>query len=273
MLTNNFYPSYKFCSLHWLINQLPMKRAACLIILIIITFRSNAQLIVNIENSRIHTDTTGLKGSASASFSFIKNTQEVLNINTAAHLQYKTNKDLYLLLASYSLLTGNKQQLTNNSFFHLRYNRKLGKVVRYEVFTQLQQNKITNIDARYLLGTGPRFKLAESEKIKVYLGVLAMYELEKDREPAVTLRDFRGDNYLSFTYLPSSIVTITSTSFYQPLVKQFSDYRFLNQIAVSIKVSERFAVTANWDYLYDTSPALGVPNSNLAVTHGLRYSF
>ena len=48
------------------------------------------------------------------------------------------------------LLKGNKQDLTNNLLFHFRYNRKLSEAVRWEVFTQWQQNTITNIDQRFL---------------------------------------------------------------------------------------------------------------------------
>lgn len=177
-----------------------MGRLAVVFTFLIFYFASSAQLIVNVENSRIHSDTTGWKGNIGTSFSFAKNVQQVLNINAAMHFQYKTKKDLYLLLANYNLLKGNNQEFSNNMFYHLRYNRKLGKVVRWEVFTQLQQNNVNNIDLRALFGTGPRFKMIESQTFRLYAAALVMFEHERDKKPTVTYNDIRGDAYLTSTY-------------------------------------------------------------------------
>jgi hypothetical protein len=129
-------------------------RVSFVFIFIMFSFASSARLNVNVENSRIHSDATGWKGNTGTSFSFVKNVQQVLNINAAMHILYKTQKNLYLLSANYNLLKGNNQEFSNNMFYHLKYNRKLGKVVRWEVFSQLQQNNITNIDLQALSASG-----------------------------------------------------------------------------------------------------------------------
>src|SRR5687768_1605513 len=143
-----------------------MRRLALLSCFLIAAFAGSSQ-IINTENSRIQSDTVGWLGTAGTTFSFIKNVQEVLNIGANVHLQYKSEKDLYLFLGNYSLLKGNIQTLTNNMFYHLRYNRKLNNVVRWEVFTQWQQNIVTNIELRALLGAGPRFKFYDERKFKL----------------------------------------------------------------------------------------------------------
>jgi hypothetical protein len=232
-----------------------------------------AQLIVNVENSRIQSDTTGWMGSAGTSFSYTQNVQQVLSISANMHLQYKTEKDLYLLLGNYNLLKGDNQQFVNNQFYHLRYNRKLSKVVRWEAFTQWQQNSINNIDLRALLGTGPRFKVHERKRTKLYVGVLAMYEYEKDKNPQEIHKDLRGDNYASFTYKPNAIFDVTSTTFYQPLYRDFNDYRILNQLVFNIKATKHFTISTNWDYSYDAAPPIGTPNINFAITNGFIYNF
>src|SRR5206468_3722624 len=129
---------------------------------------------------RMQSDTTGWMGTIGTSFSYAKNVQEVLDVSLLAHVQYKTRKDLWLFLANYDYLKGNAETLSNNVFFHLRYNHKLTPALRWELFTQLQKNAVTGIDARWLLGTGPRLKIAESEKLKMYVGVDAMYEYERE---------------------------------------------------------------------------------------------
>lgn len=240
---------------------------------IFLSLSASSQLIVNVENSRIQSDTTGWKGAFGTSFSFAKNVQQVLNINATAHLQYKTVRNLYLFLANYNLLKGNKQQLTNNMFYHLRFNRQLSDLVRWEAFTQWQQNNITNIDLRALLGTGPRFKVTESKKFRLYAGVLVMYEHEKDKNPREIHNDIRSDNYVTFTIKPNDVFDITSTTFYQPLFRKLSDYRVLNQISFNIKATKHLAITTNWDFSYDTYPALGTPDVNYTITNGFAYTF
>jgi len=242
-------------------------------VFLICTLTSSAQLIINIENSRIQSDTTGWKGNIGTSFSFIKNVQQVLNINAAMHLQYKTKKDLYLILANYNLLKANSQEFSNNMFYHLRYNRKMGKVLRWEVFTQWQQNNINNIDLRALYGTGPRFKLVESKNLRFYTAALAMYEHERDKNPDVTYDNIRGDAYVSFTYKPNPVFDITVTTFYQPLFTAPKDFRILNQVTFSIKASKHFSISTNWDYSYDAFPASGTPNINYVVSNGINYTF
>lgn len=250
-----------------------MMRLLLVSIFLIFSFASSAQLIVNVENSRIQSDTTGWKGNIGTSFSFTKNVQQILNINAALHLQYKTEKDLYLLLANYNLLKSNNQEFSNNMFYHLRYNRKLGKVVWWEVFTQLQQNNITNIDLRALFGTGLRFKLIKSKTFKSYAAALVMYEHERDKKPTVTYDDIRGDAYLTFTYKPNPVFDITATTFYQPLFKMLKDFRILNQIAFSIKATKHLSVSTNWDYSYDAFPAVGTPDINYMISNGINYTF
>ncbi|WP_147206129.1 DUF481 domain-containing protein [Segetibacter aerophilus] len=250
-----------------------MIRLLCLLLFLFVYTAAPCQLIVNVENSRIQSDTTGWNGSVGTSFSFSKNVQQILNINATAHLQYKTQKDLYLFLANYNRLTNFQQQLLNNVFYHLRYNRKLGKVVRWEAFTQLQQNKISNIDLRALFGTGPRLKLHEDKKFRIYSGILAMYEYEVDKDPHVILGDIRSDNYVSFTFKPNAIFDVTSTTFYQPLFRQLNDFRILNQVVFNIKATKHFSISTNWDYSYDSFPAAGTPNVNFTVTNGFSYNF
>jgi len=139
-------------------------RFIILVSIIFLPFFLSAQ-IVNIETQRLQSDTTGWLGTLGSNFLFEKNAVEILNINLNAHVEYKTKKSLYLFLANYNLLKGSGQTLSDNLFYHLRYNYKITKWLRWEVFTQLQQNSVTGIDLRLLAGTGPRFKLSGTKSL------------------------------------------------------------------------------------------------------------
>jgi hypothetical protein len=250
-----------------------MKNFLYILFFLLAHFVAHSQLIVNVENARIQSDTTGWKGDVNTSFSLTQNVQQVININATMHLQYKTTKDLYLLLANYNFLRGNEEELSNNMFYHFRYNRELNKIVRWEAFTQWQQNNLTNIDLRALFGTGPRFRIIDNPKFKLYAAALAMYEHEKDKNPREIHNDIRSDNYATFTFLPSKTISITSTTFYQPLFRQVEDYRILNQISFSLKATKHFGITTNWDFSYDSHPAAETPNVNYVISNGFSYTF
>lgn len=230
--------------------------------------------IVNIEAQRIQTDTTGWAGSMGGSFNWTKSVDEVFAANASAHLQYKTNKNLYLLLFDYSFLKGAEQKFVDNTFLHFRINHKFTELLRGELFTQLQTNKITRIDTRFLIGAGPRFKIPAAKNIKVYLGVLFMYEYEKELvEPERYNRDFRNSSYLSFTYKPNEFLELTSTTFYQPRLDYFSDFRITNQETVTLSITKKLSATLNWNYLYDAFPVEGVPNSYVTFSTGFKFQF
>ncbi len=230
--------------------------------------------IVNVESSRIQTDTTGWAGSFGGSVSIAKNVDKVFSAGAFAHLQYKNNKNLYLFLGDYSFLKGAQKKYTDNTFFHLRYNRKINDLLRWEVFTQLQTNKITKISSRFLAGMGPRLKLSGSGKLNVYLGVLAMYEYERELiTPPLTHHNVRNSSYLSFTLKPTVTLEIVSTTFYQPRLDKWSDFRILNQESANLAVTQKLSASLNWNYLYDRFPVEGVPRSNYTFSTGFKYAF
>ncbi len=240
----------------------------------IITYNISSAQVVNVESRRIQSDTTGWFGNAGTNFLFEKNAVKVVNINAVAHVEYKTLKSLYLFLIDYNLLEGNGQTLNNNLFYHLRYNYKINKWLRWEAFTQLQQNNVTGIKLRWLAGAGPRFKLAGSKKISLYAAIAAIFEYEKEKtDPVIYHRNVRSSNYLSLTYKPSENAELIGTVFYQPLISNLDDYRILNEIRIKFKFAKHLSFTTGWDYLYDSKPAANTPKLNYSISNGIEFSF
>jgi hypothetical protein len=222
----------------------------------------------------MQSDTTGWMGRAGTSFSFQKNVDHITLINIHTHLQYKSLKDLWLILADYGFLKAGDAKFVANSFGHLRYNRKLNAIIRWEAFTQLQDNYITKIDVRFLLGTGPRFKICSTKVFRLYAASLMMFEYEKERStPSVVHNDIRNSSYASFTIVPDENIEIISTTFYQPLLKKFSDYRILNQSVARLKATKHFNVSVQWNNLFDAFPAGDAPKTTYTFLMGLDYNF
>jgi len=230
--------------------------------------------IVNVESQRISTDTTGWAGSVEGGFTVAKDVEQVFSANLGAHIQYKGMKDLYFLLGDYSFLKGAEKKYIDNTFFHFRYNRKFTEAIRGEFFTQLQGNKITKIDTRFLIGAGPRIKIPTSGTLQAYVGIIFMYEYERELTADLAYhRDARNSTYFSITYSPNDIIKLTSTTFYQPRLDKLGDYRILNQENAAFSITKKLSAVISWNYLYDRYPVEGVPSSNFTFKTGFKYVF
>jgi hypothetical protein len=229
--------------------------------------------IVNIERARMQSDTVGWLGSAGASLSLTRNSQQVFNSDLDAHIQYKSKKNLYLLLGNYGFLKGGNTKLIDYAFLHLRFNTKITRTLRWEIFTQLQDNVINRIQWRFLLGTGPRFKLVSTKICRLYAAALLMYEQERESGSHVNHTDIRSSSYVSLTVIPNNNVEIISTTFFQPLLKDINDYRLLNQTSLKVKAGKHVRVKINWNYLNDNFPAPGIPSVNYTLATGFDYEF
>ncbi len=214
--------------------------------------------IVNIESRRFQTDTVGWKGSADIGFSMGKQKETYYIISTAAHVQYKSIKHLYLILGNYEILKSKSDNLVNNGFLHFRHNYKLKKEkIRWESFTQVQFNKINGLRMRYLLGSGPRFKLLDKKNYKMYLGTLYMYEYEVNTDKSQKLNECRFSGYLSFNLKPNDIFEFVSTTYYQPNIIVNRDFRVSTENALLIKLHKNFALSMNLRLTYDSRPPIG----------------
>lgn len=248
------------------------KRIPFTLTFVILSVVTKAQ-IVNIESARMQSDTTGWMGTLGAAVSLTKNTQQVFAAEANAHLQYKSNRSLYLILGNYGFLKATNQKLIDNAFLHFRYNYKINKTIRWEAFTQIQNNIVTRIKSRFLIGTGPRFKIISTKKFRFYAATLAMYEVEKEVGLRELHKDVRSSSYASFSVYPNDRIEIISTTFYQPRFDKFNDYRILNQSAVKVKASKRLTLGFCWNYLFDNFPATGIPKENYSLNTGLEFEF
>lgn len=231
--------------------------------------------IVNIERQRIATDSAGWFGQASISFSGAKNTKSILSLSTGTLLEYKSKstKDLWLLITDLGLISADQEKFANSGFGHLRYNRKLGEAIRWEIFGQVQYNSLTKIGKRMLGGTGPRFKLTQYEHAKFYFGVAYMYEYEESLDPLVFLRQHRVSSYFSFSLLPEETVSFTSTLYVQPLLRDASDYRISNETSLVLGITKKLNLNATFRYAYDAVPPAGVPKAIYSFANSLEVEF
>lgn len=257
-----------------------MKALHLFLVVIIVVFNGStlfAQL-VNIESRRMQTDSVRLAGNANLSFNYQKTNDVTLNVfkaSLSAQGKTKNLKNILLVLGNYNLAGSSGATINNSGFGHVRYNYKINKWFRWEVFSQLQFNELLSLRYRSLSGTGARFKLTHSETIGTYLGVSSFYEHEQIQDIQQTVnQDIRMSNYfvLSISF-PKDRGEFTSTTYYQPLYQQFSDFRFSNQSLIQLNITKQLSFTTSVNYFFDSNPPAEVRQSTFALNNGLRWRF
>jgi hypothetical protein len=229
--------------------------------------------VMNIEQERIKTDTTGWAGSAKLSAEYTKNGQDLWTGSANIHAQYKTKRSLYLSLTEYNLTKGSGSDFVNAGAQHFRYNYKFKDWLTGEAFTQAQFNKVLKVKIRWLAGVGPRFKIVKAKAFRLYAATLYMYEHEELYDTNIVSRNSRLSNYLSFTLKIKDNLKLLHTSYYQPKINMFSDYRILSQSDLKIHISKHFFFFFSYMYTYDTFPAIGVPKETHYFGNSLEVNF
>jgi hypothetical protein len=245
----------------------------CLVLLIPFNQDIQAQL-VNIEKSRKEAK-PGLQGQIDLNLMLTRNTRQIFESGTAAHLQYTRNRHMILALNNIGLMRVEGENLINNGFQHLRYNYSLGdRFVTAELFTQHQYNSIRLLRRRFLAGGGPRFRVYENDDLGIYFAPLVMYEQELLEDEAETRTDkFKGSFYASLTWSVDNRVNFTHTTYYQPDLANISEYRISSETGLELKFSGRFSFLVTWNLAYDSHPPQDIPTLFYTLRNGIKYSF
>lgn len=246
---------------------------AIVFLLLVLSSSSVFAQVVNIESRRMRSDTTGWIGTAEASFQFSKSVDEIFDLGALIHLQFKGKNDLWLFLNEMRIIKGAGTQFVNSGFAHVRYNRKVTKeLLRWEFFAQYQYNKALEVGQRVLAGTGPRFKLYDSDKFRAYIASLYMYEYQESVDKLIIERNHRTSSYLSFTF-DFDRVEFINTVYFQPNMLDLKDYRVLSQSDLMFRIFENLKFKTGFNYRFDTRPFPGVPKTTYYLSNGLRFEF
>lgn len=237
------------------------------------TILAEAQ-IVNIEDKRTERrDTINWYGGVNLGVNLVDNGNAVVSLNGALNLEYVNRRHWLLSLSKYNLIQVEKKDVINDGFQHLRYNYSINDWLTYEAFTQIQYNENLNLTFRWLLGSGPRFRLTGKNKQRAFLGFAYMYEINEESDPKSTFNDHRLSTYLSFAFTIGENLKIASTSYYQPVFNDFNDLRLTSQSAFIFKITQKLLFTTNFNITYDSRVPEEVQNTIYSLSNGLRWDF
>ncbi len=246
-----------------------------IIFAVMLSYVANSQ-VVNIERKRLNADTTGTFGNIKSSLSLIKNTKTLWNVSLSYNVLVVRDKHQWYFIGNLAFKKAEKTDLVNKGYEHIRYNYRFTSGYRLysEAFEQVQFDAIRKIDKRILAGGGLRYVPVRREKIKVSIGLGAMYEYEIFKEYSSGFNWVRLNSYLSVNYRVAKNMFFYSTTYYQPLPNAIKDnYRLFNNTGFSISVSNHFSFTVDYEIVYDSFLPEGIPNTVYFLKNGLLYKF
>jgi len=231
----------------------------------------NAQ-VINIEGKRFLKDTNGFVGRGDFNFNVTQNTQQIINFGINFHTQYRHNRHKILAISDLATIKAGNQDYVNSGFQHLRYAYKFFVRVSMESFVQAQFNRVLLLDYRYLAGIGPRIRIIKRSQYKLYTGVMYMFEHQSQAFETIIQTNHRMSSYLTFN-IGLSKFDFSSTTFYQPVLNDFGNYRIASDNNLDIGINNHFNLKIGLNLLYDTRQPPGIPPVVYVFRNGISFRF
>ncbi|MCB9670004.1 MAG: DUF481 domain-containing protein [Alphaproteobacteria bacterium] len=232
--------------------------------------------IVNVLTPDVGAIEPGWHGSVKAGGQMLAGNEQRLGANLAAGLRYRRERDLWALKASVDVAAAFKQVVSQKAFVNLRHRHALGQgPVSTVEFVQVDHNRFRGLAVRDLAGAGLDIRTWRQDWTEAHLGITVMGEhqvfndgYEDDDEGLHA----RMSNYFTVAVKTDSVV-LASTTFYQPRLDLWANWRMLQDLSMTLDISERL----DWNVLFkverDSRPPTGVKPLDVGLTSGLVLGF
>ena len=243
---------------------------------------SVAQSIVNTEKLFINND-DGFAVSSELMGSSIQGNAKVLLVEYSLNFAYKKAKNSFKLLSGGEYINESRQVVSNSIFSQLRYNYNFSAKSRLFAFAQVQSNAILLLEHRLLGGAGFRQNIIEKKKdttrvFKIDLSVGIMQEEELLNRTDLPVAEKYYTNYtrsvisIVGVYEVTDVFTIVNTTYLQKYIKDFSDYRLLNETNLMFSINEMLSVSLDLEYRFDSDPPSTLKDTDFNTNFGFVFS-
>ena len=251
----------------------------CLFAALLLGWAVAAHAIVNIESLRQDETKEGYSGTVNISVDGESGNTEKFGVNAGGRLQWHSGAITKFAILRYAYSETSGLQDTNKLFFHARHIRQITARTAYEGFVQAERNKFARLSFRGLIGGGTRFTLSEKPGIEsVHLGLGGFYSREILESRAGTTDGggqniWRLNSYLNYLHHFNGQVSVLSTTYLQPAVDNFSDYRLLEEATLSVKMTNSLSINLSLDLARDSKPPQLVKKTDAMYSSGIEYNF
>jgi len=243
-----------------------------------------ANAISNIESERPNPPEEGWSGSVKIGLNGKTGNQEERSHEGATRIVYRLDDDIFMAIAERDYGSTRGVKTTDKEFLHGRWVHLLNYDWAVEGFGQWEKDEFDNLTSRVLAGGGGRYSVAQKRDVYSFaLGLGAFHETEKQNLVSYqeTNRLWRMNAYYAYNYQINDNVSLASTTYYQPSLSDFDDFRVLFDAGIAVKLSTRLQLQVNYRLTHDSEPAqnlLVVPpldnhKTNTEYSTALSYNF
>ena len=238
----------------------------------------DAHAIVSMEDIHLSKPPEGFAGTYELDLALQSGNTDTTSAATSAKLEWRHNNITNFILANYEY--GKTAGITNmnKKFAHYRHIHQINPQIAWEGFTQFSSDEFTESTLRALAGGGIRLTLGKvTDKRAIYLGLGMFYEHEELNTPyldeADTENTVRGNSYLVLKYQFNAHVSLVNSTYYQPELGKFSDFRAMDDLSLVSKLNKTLALKVGLNFAYDSKPPRDVLKSDTSLKVGMVVNF
>ena len=237
----------------------------------------NAQ--VNIEVLRTDTLSMGRSGSVGGDMTFQTGNVDFIAVNFRGRVYNVTPTQTRLIVGNGGLGFLSRSRFASNGLLH--YRRSYTDVSFYfdpEWFGQINYDRSQQLTFRAVGGAGARTAFAQGGWGQFGAGSSAIVEYERLMLPDSAIHPnrtlkVRWSSFLTLRVVPSDNLVITSTTYLQPAINDFDDYRAVENLRLSTSITETLALTISFDLRYDSGPPDGLSALDTRLRTGVTYTY
>ena len=246
--------------------------------IVILSFLNTIFPQVNTERFREDEDSVGFSGFIDLEGILATGNTDFQLISLGSRLNYNWGDDYTFIIADGGYGWENGNAFVDQLFAHLRHVITTGDLLQIEFFTQFDNNKKRLLLERELLGGGLRFRILKTEHFKFRLGTAYMFETERYDLPVNSVHPqttslHRFTSYTTFKYQLNKLLSFISTTYYQPSITDFNDYKIFSENAFLIDTGEMFDLFIKFNLRYDSRPPDTVKNFDTFSRIGFSFKF
>lgn len=239
----------------------------------------DASAQVNIEVLRIDSLPLGRSGSIGGDMSIRTGNVDFVALDVRGRIYDVTPSETRLIIGNGGLGFLARSRFSSDGLLH--YRRSYTAVSRYldpEWFGQLNYDRAQRLTFRAVGGGGIRTAFAQGTWGQFGAGSSGILEYERlalpdtAAHPKRTL-ELRWSNFLTLRVVPTQSLVITSTTYLQPALTDFGDFRALENLRLSASVTETLALTVSFDLRYDSRPPDGLAALDTRLRTGVTYTY
>lgn len=251
-----------------------MKFILFVVALLLSTHSLSAQ-VLNVEQVRTDSDTTGWVGELGFDLSINKFNDRVFKSSGQANSAYFTDKHQFLMISQLDLVNVDGNSLISNGYVHLRSTLLRKENLSPELFTQYQYNENLGLQNRALAGAGIRYTFLSTPKLTGRFSTGIMFEHEEwglENDLIVNTNYVKSTNNLVVRGELTPDTSLQLIGYYQARYNRFFEPRVTSENQLNMKLTQNLTFRVSFTLTYDVEPVIDVPNLTYELKNGLVFS-